>query len=154
MRNPSPTSSTIPVRGAIGLALTLGSLALLFSFRSPEPVQLETSVRQDPGVRVASELQATEVPGPARVIGEAVSTRWGDVQVVVDADRGDIVSVQAVSLPARDGRSRQLSARAEPVLRMQAIVTDSADIDVVSGATYTSHAYASSLQSALDQLGI
>jgi uncharacterized protein with FMN-binding domain len=52
-----------------------------------------------------------------------------------------------------DQRSQRINSAAEPVLREEAIATDSADVSVVSGATYTSRAYAHSLQSALDRLG-
>jgi uncharacterized protein with FMN-binding domain len=55
-------------------------------------------------------------------------------------------------MPDGDRRSASISQQVEPILREYALAADSADIDVVSGATYTSRAYAYSLQSALDQL--
>ena len=63
-----------------------------------------------------------------------------------------IVDVQALQLPDGDRRSASISQQVEPMLRESALAVDSADIDIVSGATYTSLAYAYSLQSALDQL--
>ena len=86
--------------------------------------------------------------------GAAVSTRWGNVQVQVTIENGQIVDVAALELPANDPRSSQLSQRAEPILRSSAIAAQSAVIDFVSGATYTSRAYAQSLQAALDQAGM
>jgi uncharacterized protein with FMN-binding domain len=53
-------------------------------------------------------------------------------------------------LPNADARSRAISAAAAPILRREAITAGSAAIDAVSGATYTSEAYARSLQAALD----
>jgi uncharacterized protein with FMN-binding domain len=62
-----------------------------------------------------------------------------------------LVDVQALHLTDADGHSRDLSAGAEPVLRREAVSAQSAQIDAVSGATYTSEAYQASLQAALDQ---
>ena len=91
-------------------------------------------------------------PGPLTAVGEAVRIRWGTVQVAVTVSDGRIVAVETLELPASDRRSASLNARAEPILREEALASSSAEIDVVSGATYTSMAYAQSLQSALDQL--
>jgi hypothetical protein len=49
------------------------------------------------------------------------------------------------------GRSGQISSYAAPILASEALQAQSASIDIVTGATYTSQAYANSLQSALDQ---
>lgn len=84
------------------------------------------------------------------VAGDAIGIRWGTVQVQVTIANGQIVDVTALSLPAGDPHSAQLSQRAEPALRSSALSSQSAAIDVVSGATYTSMAYAQSLQAALD----
>ena len=63
------------------------------------------------------------------------------------------VKIEAVELPT-GGRSGEISAYAEPILASEALTAQSANIDIVSGATYTSEAYTRSLQSALDQAGI
>jgi uncharacterized protein with FMN-binding domain len=73
------------------------------------------------------------------------------VRVTVKA--GKIVSVQALQLTGDDPRSAEISAYAEPTLQQEALSKQSADIDSVSGATFTSAGYAQSLQSALDKLG-
>ena len=66
----------------------------------------------------------------------------------------ELVGVETLAVPLDDRRSQRINATAEPILREEAIASDSADVSVVSGATYTSEAYAASLQSALDQLGM
>jgi uncharacterized protein with FMN-binding domain len=81
-----------------------------------------------------------------------ISTRFGDVQVEVTIAGGAITDVTALQLPDRDGRSRQIASAAEPILREEALTAQSASIDLLSGATFTSEAYAESLQSALDQV--
>lgn len=103
------------------------------------------------GEPVTDEVVAGEV---RTATGEAVAIRWGDVQVAVTVQGVDIIDVEALALPLDDLRSERLSSQAEPILREEAIAADSADVSVVSGATYTSKAYAASLQSALDQLGV
>jgi uncharacterized protein with FMN-binding domain len=85
--------------------------------------------------------------------GDAVSIRWGDVQVAVTVQADDVIEVVTLAMPMGDRRSQRISAGAEPVLREEAIAYDTANVSVVSGATYTSRAYATSLQSALDQVG-
>jgi uncharacterized protein with FMN-binding domain len=84
--------------------------------------------------------------------GSVISTRFGDVQVEVTISGGAISDVTALQLPNNDRRSQQIASAAEPVLREEALTAQSASIDVLSGATFTSEAYAKSLQAALDQV--
>ncbi len=86
--------------------------------------------------------------------GDVVSTRFGDVQVQVTVSGGEITDVTALALPDRDGHSARISQQVEEPLRSEALAAQSADISIISGATYTSRGYAQSLQSALDQAGL
>jgi uncharacterized protein with FMN-binding domain len=79
-----------------------------------------------------------------------VATRYGDVQVEVTSSAGRITDVAALKLPSDRRRSAEISSYVAPILHNEAMQTQSARIDVVSGATYTSEAYAQSLQAALD----
>ena len=83
--------------------------------------------------------------------GTSAATQFGNVQVRVTVAGGKITDVTALQLTDRDGRSVEISAQAAPVLRQEALTAQSATIDTVSGATYTSEGYIQSLQSALDQ---
>ncbi|MGN8247042.1 FMN-binding protein [Cellulomonas soli] len=83
--------------------------------------------------------------------GTTVSTRFGDVQVEITVSGGTITASDAIAYPTRDGKSKQINAYAVPVLNEEALSAQSASIDLVSGATYTSDAYVESLQSAIDQ---
>lgn len=67
---------------------------------------------------------------------------------------GSITDVSALTLTNADGRSVQISNRAAPVLRDEVLSAQSASVSNVSGATYTTQAYLSSVQSALDQAGL
>jgi uncharacterized protein with FMN-binding domain len=84
--------------------------------------------------------------------GEVVKTEYGPVQVRVTLSGGKIVKAEAVQMPM-GGRSTQVSGNAIPKLNQAAVTAGSADIDAVSGATYTSAGYEKSLQSALDNAG-
>ena len=86
--------------------------------------------------------------------GSSVQTRFGAVQVQVTIADGSITDVTALQLTDKDQRSVSISDRAAPVLRQEVLTAQSADVQGVSGATYTSDAYLSSLQSALDQAGL
>lgn len=85
--------------------------------------------------------------------GSVFSSRYGNTQVQVTISAGTITGVTAVQLPV-GGRSGAISAYVEPILSSEALQAQSANIDIVSGATYTSEAYARSLQSALDQAAV
>lgn len=83
--------------------------------------------------------------------GDAVQTRFGDVQVEITVENGVLSSSNAIQYPNRDRHDQQINSYAVPVLNAEAVQAQSADIDSVSGATFTSLAYAQSLQSAIDQ---
>lgn len=89
-------------------------------------------------------------PASQTVVGTAVQTRYGAVQVQVVLEGGTITDVVALHLTDRDQRSVMISERAAPVLRQEVLAAQSASVDTVSGATYTSQGYLTSLQSALD----
>ncbi|MDT4922498.1 MAG: hypothetical protein QOG01_211 [Pseudonocardiales bacterium] len=93
-------------------------------------------------------------PTTKKYVGSAVQTRYGIVQVQVVASSSHIASVSFVQLTAFDGRSQEINSAAAPILLQETIDAQSAHIDTVSGATYTTDGYEQSLQSALDQAGI
>jgi uncharacterized protein with FMN-binding domain len=98
-----------------------------------------------------SSKSGTTVSGTAT--GDAVDTQYGAAQVRVTVRDGRIVKVQALELQGNDPRSVQISSSAEPVLQQEVLSRQTADVDAVSGATFTSASYTQSLQSALDKLG-
>ncbi|MER5582556.1 FMN-binding protein [Streptomyces asoensis] len=82
--------------------------------------------------------------------GDAVQTQYGAVQVRITVAGGKITKAEAVQAP-KGGTSDQKTALSVPKLNQEAVAAGSADIDSVSGATYTSEGYKKSLQSALDK---
>jgi uncharacterized protein with FMN-binding domain len=90
----------------------------------------------------------------ATVTGDSTDTRWGPVQVQVTVANGTITDVNVVDYPSGNGRDQQINSRALPILVKETLDAQSANIDMVSGATVTSEGYLGSLQSALDQAGL
>ncbi|MFJ6389802.1 FMN-binding protein [Streptomyces sp. NPDC091972] len=86
------------------------------------------------------------------VTGAVSQTQYGPVQVRITVSGGKITKAEAVQAP-KGGTSDQKTALSIPKLNQEAVAAGSADIDSVSGATYTSEGYKKSLQSALDQAG-
>jgi uncharacterized protein with FMN-binding domain len=144
------------------VAGTLTGLVLVLSYRTPsDNVTAIGSTSQAPGVTTSASgggnggsRSTPAAPANQSVTGTTVNTQFGPVQVSVTASAGDITDVQALALPSGDPRSAQISDYAGPQLRQQALAAQSANIDGVAGASYTSDGYRQSLQSALDQLGI
>jgi uncharacterized protein with FMN-binding domain len=83
--------------------------------------------------------------------GSSVSTRFGPVQVQITVSGGRITAAQAVDYPSENHRDQQINQYAIPQLVSETISAQSANIDMISGATYTSDGYIRSLQSAIDQ---
>jgi uncharacterized protein with FMN-binding domain len=104
---------------------------------------------------------STRVQGPVAVpseklkdgtyTGTSVVTQFGDVQVQITVSGGSISDATTPVLTGNEGRSEQINNQAAPILRSELLASQSAKIASVSGATYTSNAYITSLQAALDK---
>jgi uncharacterized protein with FMN-binding domain len=120
----------------------------------PSPAATRTPQRssrhsQPPRHRQTSSAKPT-VSATITATGQTVQTRYGPVQVRIVETAGRLTDVTAIQLPSADSHSSDIAAAAAPILRSEALRANSARIDTVSGATYTSDGYAQSLQSALD----
>lgn len=159
------------------LLATFSGLVLLFSYRTSlgdavvaAPEVTSGSATSTPAAGTAGSsgtTAASEAPTPAQTAspstaaasgladgtftGSSANTRYGPVQVQITVSGGTITDVRAVDYPDGNGRDRQINARAIPQLVSETIAAQSAEIDFVSGATYTSDGYRQSLQSAIDQ---
>ena len=83
--------------------------------------------------------------------GTAVPTRFGNVQVQITVVDKKITAATVLQIPNRERKDVQINNRAVPILNAEAVQAQSADIDMVSGATVTSVAYIQSLQAAIDK---
>ncbi|MGI5141305.1 MULTISPECIES: FMN-binding protein [unclassified Streptomyces] len=105
----------------------------------------------DAGGSSGSSAPATaSTAGTRTVTGDSVETRYGPVQVRITVKNGELTDVTAVTYPQENPRDQEINSYAVPQLNREALAARSANIDVVSGATYTSQGYQQSLQSALD----
>jgi uncharacterized protein with FMN-binding domain len=86
--------------------------------------------------------------------GNTASTRWGPVQVRIVVKDGKIVAASALQSPDGDSRSRSISEQAIPYLVQETLAAQSDQISGVSGASYTSNGWFTSLQSALKKAGL
>ena len=82
--------------------------------------------------------------------GAQVDEPWGPFEVQVVISGGTITSVSVVESPG-DRHSSRINSVAVPLLNESTLARQGANIDMVSGATWTSNSYATSLQAALDQ---
>jgi uncharacterized protein with FMN-binding domain len=99
----------------------------------------------------ATTTPVVTVATPAIVDGAVFNNKWGDVQVEATfAPDGTLLAVTTLQTPYRDGKSVRINDRAVPQLNSEALTAQSANVDTVSGATYTSNDYRRSLQSAID----
>jgi uncharacterized protein with FMN-binding domain len=83
--------------------------------------------------------------------GTVEETRYGPVQVQITVAGGAITDVKALQLTNAEQRSIEISNEAAPILRSEVLKAQSANVATVSGATFTTEGYLSSLQSALDK---
>ena len=88
------------------------------------------------------------------VTGSVAPTQWGPVQVQLSISNGTITKVTVLQYPNGNSRDVELANSSLPILIKETIQSQSAQIDMVSGATYTSTGYIQSLQSALDQANL
>ncbi|HEY3867826.1 MAG TPA: FMN-binding protein, partial [Actinocrinis sp.] len=86
--------------------------------------------------------------------GTAADTIFGPVQVRATVAGGKLTAVTVLQVPDRGGYEQNIVATDVPQLTSEALSAQSAHIESVSGATYTSQGYMQSLQSALDQAGL
>ncbi len=136
-------------------AATVSGMVLLLSLKPHSTPAAALAVPAPSGSASAgasASASAGTSTGTRTVTGDSVQTRWGPVQVRVTVKGGRLTEVTAVTYPQENPRDQEINAYAIPRLRSEALAAQSADIDTVSGATYTSEGYRQSLQSALDSV--
>ena len=98
----------------------------------------------------AAATTSSSSAAPEVVNGGAADTRYGPVQVQITVTGGKITAVTAIEYPQEERRDAEINAQAIPELQAQALSAQSAQIDGVSGATFTTEGFEQSLQSAID----
>src|SRR4051794_11182562 len=155
-------------RVILAIVSTVASLMLVLSFKTHSPSAAATppAAVSSTGTSTGKSGSSTGTSGSSSggssssssatktYTGDAAMTRYGPVQVQVTVKNGAVTSVAATDYPTSDPRDAQINSYAIPQLNSEAASAGNANIDMVSGATYTSEGYQSSLQSALDKAGL
>ncbi|MCW3041524.1 MAG: putative FMN-binding protein [Solirubrobacterales bacterium] len=144
-------------RAPIVLSATAVGLAATLSFHGHAPTAAGASAAAVTSTATASSSPSTAQTASAsttKTVTSAVeANQYGNVQLKVTVSGGKITAVDALQVPQNDGKSVEINNYAVPLLQASALQAQSAQIDAVSGATYTSDSYQLALQSALDKAG-
>ena len=107
----------------------------------------------------ATQAPATSAPATASAksingtfTGPSINVNYGNVQVKITVVNGRITDAVAVVAPS--GKNDRYTNMAVPILKKQTLAAQSANIQGVSGASYTSYGWYTSLQGALTQAGL
>jgi len=123
---------------------TVVLVVLLFSYRT------STSANSQATAQLGAATGGIQGLGTQTYAGAPATSRYGNVQVQITVSDGRVTAATVLEAPNRNPRDVEANARAVPILNREVLDAQSADIDMVSGATVTSTAYIQSLQSALD----
>jgi len=83
--------------------------------------------------------------------GSVTDAFYGPMQVAAIVKNGKLVDVQFLKFPNDQGESIEVNSRSNPILKQEAIAAQSANVNIVSGATQSSEAFSQSLAQALAQ---
>jgi uncharacterized protein with FMN-binding domain len=150
-----PTAADLPQApaGAVQSA-TPGAGTLAGGSGKPSASASASAQVSTPGSGSTSASPSSRAGVSGSFTGTAAETIFGPVQVRATLTDGRITAVTVLQVPDRGGYEQQIVAYDVPRLTSEALAAQSAHIDTVSGATYTSEGYTQSLQSALDQAGL
>jgi uncharacterized protein with FMN-binding domain len=144
-------------------ASTATAVVLLFGYHTSTMGALVTAAESPSTSTTTSGSTAAPAAGAAggtdpsatrTVTGPTVQTQWGPVQVQLTLKGGTITDVSVLQQPSGNPQDDAINSYALPILVRETLGQQSAQIDMVSGATVTSVGYLQSLQSALDQAGV
>ncbi|WP_369239285.1 FMN-binding protein [Streptomyces sp. R21] len=143
-----------PIRRAVlAGAATVSGIVLLLSLKpasDPAAAAAQGGAAAQQTAAAQQSAQGGAAPQGGTVTGDVVQTQYGAVQVRLTVGGGRITKAETLQAPS-GGRSTQVTADAVPKLNQETVTAQNADIDAVSGATYTSAGYKKSLQSAVDK---
>ncbi len=167
----------MPIRAAVTLAATAIGVVLLFSSRTPpaapiatltpssissssstpSPTATPSGAPPSGGASPAPTATATPTPKPTTsglksgsFTGQTSANPYGNVQVQVVISGGKITDIKTIQYPNGHQQSVFINSQAIPLLREEVLQAQSAQINIIGGATFTSQGYAQSVQSALD----
>jgi hypothetical protein len=151
------TAGVLARRAVPAVLATAGVVALLAAVRARPPA---LPVKRPPPLEAGATTKIIHGVSsrPARrrgrvrtALSEPFTTPFSFMQVRVTFTGRELTRVETVEMSGTGARTQAINARAEPILREEALRAGSADIDVVTGATYTSRSYREAIQSAIDR---
>ncbi|MCW2894359.1 MAG: FMN-binding protein [Actinomycetia bacterium] len=104
-----------------------------------------------PKTGAAPKASASIQAATRTVTGTVANTQYGPMQVQVTLAGTKITKATVLQRTNDGAESDQIDATAIPQLTSETLAAQSARVDAVSGASYTSSGYIQSLQSALDK---
>jgi len=131
---------------------TLTLLVLLFSYHTSQGAS--TTVASSIEQLNNSATSSTDSSSSTTYAGDTVQTQFGPVQVQITVSGDQITKAEVLQVPWGNGRDQEINSLAVPILNSEAVQRQSAQIDMVSGASFTSNGYITSLQSAIDQANL
>jgi uncharacterized protein with FMN-binding domain len=141
-------------RVIFAIVTTASALVFLLSFKTHSTPATVASPPSASASKAGSSSSAGASTAATTVTGDEAQTSYGPIQVKVTVKNGKVTAAEAIEYPNNDPRDAQINSSAIPALNSEAVSASSARIDAISGATYTSQGYVSSLQSALDKAGL
>jgi uncharacterized protein with FMN-binding domain len=138
-------------RAIFAVIVTALGMVLLLSFKPHDLTAADPPSASPPWAGAGATLG--DMSGTV-VDGDVADTRWGPVRVRIALSGDKLTGVHVLQAPGDTSMDVAINDRALPILDREALATQSAQIDTVSGATYTSEGYVRSLQSALDRAGL
>ena len=141
------------MRPAILAATSVGFVAVLAVHATSPSTPL--AVGAAPTTTTAPGRTSTTAPAGLRsAVGASEQFGYGTISLKVTAQGRHVVAITVANLQTAESYSQQLASQVIPTLTSEALAAQSANIQGVSGASYTSAGFAQSLQSALTQLGL
>lgn len=118
------------------------------------PTTTSPSTTTQGGSATTAAPPTTTAPAIRTVDGSLEQYGYGQLQVAVTANGKHIQDIKVKSLQTQEQYSQQLADQAIPMLRSEILKAQSLHVNAISGATYTSDAYATSVEAALKKLNI
>ncbi|WP_205751922.1 FMN-binding protein [Cryptosporangium phraense] len=136
--------------GLLGLKANLAPADTTAQAAAPPP-----AAAVEPSADAAKQPAGQTAGQPAKTAtGKESTNPYESVQVKVTVSGKKITKVEIAKFAPKDAQSKSIGGGALPKLQQATLAANSADVDTVSGATFTTKSYKESLQSALDQAGL
>jgi uncharacterized protein with FMN-binding domain len=142
-------------KAVAALVVTVVAVILVAGYDTEPPTTFNpnSALRRPPARPSPSPAPTPADPNSRTAVGAIRQTPFSVIQVQATLTDGRLTDVRTLELSGSDPKTEAINRRAEPLLRASALKARSADIDVVTGATYTSRSWIDSLEAAIEEAG-